>query len=470
MVELKLKTSWERIIMVNKTNLTTHSVLQRLNHAGMALSVFIILSGIIGWLTGNLHFGPSSGVESKSTDASEHSVAREHGAEDAPDGAELEKAICEHGVHTIECDNCRFELGMVKLRPSVAKALIETDSARKVNDTTVFKLTGQVQLDKTTVVDIVPTGSGRVKRVDKFLGQDVSEGDVLAVLHSADLGQAKAQYLEAQARFELAASTFDREKDLYEKKVSSKVDYLSALNELNAAKAYHAAAEKRLRLFGLDAEQIQAITNDKDDNQFAELILRAPRAGTVIAQDISAGSLVDTTQTLYTIADLCNLWVWSDLYEKDLAVLHELLSSGASIDASVRVKAFGQDVFTGRVDLIGSTVDEHTRTIRVRIQVVNEHRKLRPGMFAEVEIIVPRNDSITVIPATSVLSDDGKTFVFRHWRDDFWVRRDVVVGRRLGDLVQILEGVNEGDTVVASGGFVLKSDILREKMGAGCAD
>ena len=292
----------------------------------------------------------------------------------------------------------------------------------------------------------------------------------MAVLHSADLGQAKAQYLEAQARFELAASTFDREKDLYEKKVSSKVDYLSALNELNAAKAYHAAAEKRLRLFGLDAEQIQAITNDKDDNQFAELILRAPRAGTVIAQDISAGSLVDTTQTLYTIADLCNLWVWSDLYEKDLAVLHELLSSGASIDASVRVKAFGQDVFTGRVDLIGSTVDEHTRTIRVRIQVVNEHRKLRPGMFAEVEIIVPRNDSITVIPATSVLSDDGKTFVFRHWRDDFWVRRDVVVGRRLGDLVQILEGVNEGDTVVASGGFVLKSDILREKMGAGCAD
>jgi cobalt-zinc-cadmium efflux system membrane fusion protein len=436
----------------------------------MALSVFIVISGIIGWLTGNLHFGPSSGVETESADASEHSVAREHDAKDAPDGAELEKAICEHGVHTIECDNCRFELGMVKLHPSVAKALIETDSARKVNDTTVLKLTGQVQLDKTTVVDIVPTGSGRVQRVDKLLGQDVSEGDVLAVLHSADLGQAKAQYLEAQARLELAASTFDREKDLYEKKVSSKVDYLSAMNELNAAKAYHAAAEKRLRLFGLDAEQIQAIKNDKDDNQFAELILRAPRAGTVIAQDISAGSLVDTTQTLYTIADLSNLWVWSDLYEKDLPMLHELLSSGASIDASVRVKAFGQDVFTWRVDLIGSTMDEHTRTIRVRIQVVNEHRKLRPGMFAQVEIIVPRRDSITVVPSTAVLSDDGNTFVFQHWKDDLWVRRDVVVGRRLGDLVQILDGVNEGDTVVARGGFMLKSDILREKMGAGCAD
>src|SRR3990172_3239433 len=456
--------------MLEKRRQNNASILQKANHFGMALFIFVVLAGIIGWLTGNLHFGPSSGVESKSTDASEHSVGHEQAAEDSPHAAELEKAICEHGVPTIECDNCRFELGMVNLRPSVAKALIETDSARKVNNTTVLKLTGQVQLDKTTVVNIVPTGSGRVKRVDKLLGQDVSEGDVLAVLHSADLGQAKAQYLEAQARFELAASTLDREKDLYEKKVTSKVDYLSALNELNAAKAYHAAGEKRLRLFGLDTEQIQAIKNDKDDNQFAELILRAPGAGTVIAHDISAGSLVDTTQTLFTIADLSNLWVWSDLYEKDLAVLHDLLSSGAPIDARVRVKAFGQDVFTGRVDLIGSTIDEHTRTVKVRIQVVNEHLKLRPGMFAEVEIIVPRKDSITVVPATSVLSDDGKTFVFRHWRDDFWVRRDVVVGRRLGDLVQILDGVNEGDTLVAHGGFMLKSDILREKMGAGCAD
>src|SRR4030042_93495 len=185
--------------MVNKTNLTTHSVLQRLNHAGMALSVFIVLSGIIGWLTGNLHFGPSSGVESKSTDASEHSVAQEQADEDSPHVAELEKAMCEHGVHTIECDNCRFELGMVKLHPSVAKALIETNSARKVNDTTVFKLTGQVQLDKTTVVDIVPTGSGRGKRVKKMRGQDVSEGDELAVLHSSGLGQGKDQTREAPA-------------------------------------------------------------------------------------------------------------------------------------------------------------------------------------------------------------------------------------------------------------------------------
>jgi len=90
--------------------------------------------------------------------------------------------------------------------------------------------------------------------VEKLLGQEVAKGDTLAVIHSADLGESKAKFLEVQARLELANSTFEREKELYEKKISSQADYLSASSELKAAQAYYAAAERRLRLFGLDAD------------------------------------------------------------------------------------------------------------------------------------------------------------------------------------------------------------------------
>ncbi|MHC4174616.1 MAG: efflux RND transporter periplasmic adaptor subunit [Planctomycetota bacterium] len=504
------------------------SILQKANHFGMALFVFIVLAGTILWLTGSLHFGPRNPVETNGAIDDGHGhehesqtnelICREHGFPESlcvlcnpslaatckakgdwctehnlpesqctfcnpglmksstadagwmTDLRALEEAMCEHGLRTIDCDNCRYEIGVVKVQPSVADALIETTVVKNTPRTTTLTLTGQVQLDKTRVVDVVSIGSGQVKRVEKLLGQEVTKGDTLAVIHSADLGQAKARFLEVQARLELATSTFEREKELHEKKISSEADYLSALSELKAAQAYYAAAERRLRLFGLGTEQINATKNEKENGPFAELVLRAPQSGTIIAQNVSAGALVDTTQSMYTIADLSNVWIWYDLYEKDLAVLHDQLSSGRIVLAKVRVKAFQAEVFDGVVDLIGSQVDEHTRTVKLRVQVKNEERKLKPGMFAEAEITVSLKDNITVVPSSAILSDEGETFVFQHWKEDLWVRRDVPVGRNQGGFVEVLNGIPKGTIVVSRGAFMLKSDILREKMGAGCAD
>lgn len=513
--------------MSEKRRHNTASIPQKANHLGMGLFVFVVLAGMILWLTGNLHFGPPGPAEAASAVDGAHGhehgsqindICEEHGVPESlcvrcnpalvaafrakgdwcaehnlpesqcnicdpalmessvsdvgstSEESALEKATCEHGIRTIECDSCRFELGIVKLQPSVTNALIETAVAQNIECARTLKLTGQVQLDTTRTLEVVPTCGGQVKRVEKLLGQKVKEGEVLAVIHSADLGQAKAQFLEVQARLELATSTFEREKELSEKKVSSKADYLSALNELKAAQAYYAAAERRLRLFGLDSGQIQAIKSENEDSHFAELVLHAPQSGTIIAQNVSAGALVESTESLCTIADLSNVWIWCDLYEKDLAVLHERLSSGHTVAAKVQVKAFEEELFDGIVDLIGSQVDEHTRTIKVRVQVGNKERKLKPGMFAEAEIAIPLKGGVTAVPSTAVLADDGKTFVFQHWKDDLWIRRDVHVGEQLGHFVEILQGIPEGVKVVARGAFMLKGDILREKMGAGCAD
>lgn len=433
------------------------------NNLGMALFIFVVLTGAVLWLSGNLHFGSGSYA------GADHEHESHTDELPSPEQS-LEEATCAHGIRTIDCDKCRFEVGVVKLEPSVANALIETTAVKGIPRTKTLTLTGQVQLDETKVVDVFSTGAGQVKRVEKLLGQEVVKEDILAIIHSADLGQAKAQFLEVQARLELATSTFEREKELQEKKINSEADYLSALNELKAAQAYYAAAERRLRLFGLGAEQISSIGNEKDNGLFAELVLRAPQSGTIIAQNVSAGSLIDTTQSLYTIADLSNVWVWYDLYEKDLALLQDRLSSGGSVAAKVRVKAFEGEVFDGTVDLIGSEVDEHTRTVKLRVQVNNEQHKLKPGMFAEAEIPIPQKGSMTAVPTSAVFSDEGMTFVFQHFKDDMWIRRNVQVGQDQAGMTELLSGVPEGVTVVSRGGFMLKSDILREKMGAGCAD
>ena len=136
----------------------------------------------------------------------------------------------------------------------------------------------------------------------------------------------------------------------------------------------------------------------------------------------------------------------------------------------MRVSAFKDTPFPGTVDLIGSLVDEHTRTAKLRIQVRNEDGKLRPGMFVHAEIVIPAEGRSTVVPREAVLSDEGKHFVFQHWKDDLWVRRDVKLGARRARLVEIVAGLPRDARIVTGGAFMLKSDVLRGKMGAGCAD
>lgn len=387
----------------------------------------------------------------------------------AADLDELEHRTCEHAVAIVECDECRYEVGVVKIEPALADSLIETAAVEEVERRDVLTFTGQVDVDRTRAIDVLPPGGGRVKQVLGLLGQRVEAGDVLAVIHSPDFGQAKADFLEVQAQLELAKSTFEREKKLYQDKVSSQSEYLDAQNGLKAAQAAYAAAQKRLALFGLSDDEMTLIDQEQQNGGFADLPLRAPQAGTIIAQAVSAGRLVDTTAVLYSIADLSNLWVWCDVYEKDLAALHEALASGQSLPATVRVRAFESAEFAGAVDLVGSVMDERTRTVKMRIQAANADSRLRPGMFASVEVALPRAGRMAVVPRHAVMTDEGRRFVFQHWKNDLWVRRDVTVGAVIGDRAQILDGLPAGATVITGGAFMLKSDILREKMGAGCA-
>jgi cobalt-zinc-cadmium efflux system membrane fusion protein len=404
-------------------------------------------------------------IEEDGHDHNDHSTA-----ENTPESlSNLEKMMCEHGVGIIDCDNCRFEVGVVKIDQSI-DSLIETGLVQDIDRTKMLVLTGQIQLDRTRAVDVVSTGAGRVEAVEKLLGEKVQEGDILAVIHSADLGQVEADFLEVQAKLELTQATFRREEGLYEKKNTSQADYQNALNELKTAQASYAATEKRLRLFGLETEQIAGIKDEKENGDFSNLVLRAPQSGTIITQNISVGEMADTTKSLYTIADLSNLWVWCDVYENDLAILHEQFAQDKSLQAMVRVKAFESTAFNGVVDFVGNVMDEHTRTMKLRVQVKNPEGKLRPGMFADVEVMIPGQGRIAAVPRNAIMSDAGENFLFQHWKENLWVRRDVAVGSQYGNFVEILSGIPQGATIVTGGAFMLKSDILREKMGAGCAD
>jgi cobalt-zinc-cadmium efflux system membrane fusion protein len=455
-----------QLLQTLQARVIKHNVLLITAAAFLLLGITVgHLSKACAHLKNDDHHDPLSHDESENDPCAESDACETACATD--ELGSLETVTCEHDISIIDCDHCRFEVGVVKIAPPVAESLIQTGVVEHIVQTNVLTLTGQVQLDPTRSVDIVPPGGGQVSQIKKLLGEKVTKGDVLAILHSADLGESKADFLDVQARLEMASLTFEREEELYEKKIASKADYLEALNDLKSAEAAYSAAEKKLRLFGLDTEHIERI---KDENgTFADLILRAPLDGMIIAQNISVGKMVETNEHLYTVADLSNLWVWCDVYEKDLAVLHEPFERKRSLDAVVTVKAFEDAGFEGTVDLVGNLMDERTRTVKIRVQTKNLEGKLRPGMFAEIDVMLPAEGDMTVVPSNAVMADEGNHFVFRHLKDDLWIRQDVVMGKRQGGLVEVLEGVSKADRIITGGAFMLKSEVLKEKMGAGCA-
>ncbi len=453
--------------------------------AVISLAVFLGLSAALVALTAGTNSRSPAATAQEHTTENEESEHTEHPApadthaehdhDDEPLGGrvtleELRQVECEHGTPILECDECRYEAGVARMNPLLAKGLVKEQRVAaeyRIDDR--LRLTGEVELDLTGVVEISSAGSGRVQEIRHVLGDRVQASDVLAVVQSAEVGRAQADYLEARAKRDLARQTHEREARLFEQKISSEADFLVARQQLAAAEATVSATRKRLEIFGFNAAQIEAFAGTDTAADFGRLILTVPVGGTIIEQNVVRGQLVDPADALFRIADLTRVWVWCHVYESDIAALHERMASNSQLEAEVHAKAFPGETFKGSVDMVEPRLDRDTRTLRVRLSVPNPQGKLKTGMFVTVFLGGRRGEPVVHVPETALLSDDGKHFVFVKLGEEFWLRRDVTVGTTGNGDVEVLAGLNEGDIVATRGAFMFKSEVLKEKMGAGCA-
>ena len=188
------------------------------------------------------------------------------------------------------------------------------------------------------------------------------------------------------------------------------------------------------------------------------LALKAPIDGQVIERHGTVGEAVDETKELYTISDLRSVWGIAEIKEKDIA------SVRVGQQAILRVLAYPKEAFTGKVVLIGHEVEEKTRTLEARIEVDNASGKLKPGMFADVELMTSVLEDVLVIPDNALQTLGDQQIVFIANGSEF-TKRTVRVGRESGGQVEILEGVTESERVVTKGSFILKSELLKAELG-----
>jgi len=228
------------------------------------------------------------------------------------------------------------------------------------------------------------------------------------------------------------------------------------------------AAEQKLHVLGLTDEDLAGAAK-KQSRLRGTLPIRAPQAGTILKRHASVGEAVEAERELMVLSDLTSLWGWLDLFDRDLDQVLTAHRSG-EVPVEVRVRAFPDKVFKGSLQQVGPVMQEQTRTVKARAIIDNSEGLLRPGMFCEARLLLASEQEIVAVPKSAVMSDEGIDFVFVPFEEGYYRRLNVTKGREFSDFFEILEGLSPGVTVVSEGAFMLKSDVLRSKMGAGCAD
>lgn len=383
---------------------------------------------------------------------------------------ELFAESCEHAKKTHACDECRYQVGVVRVPENLlADGLVKTATAGRRPLETPVPLTGEVRFAERKVTHLSPRAEGVIRKVFVALGEKVAVGQALLEMESAGLGEAESGYLESEATLRLSRKALDRQAVLREEGISSEKEFLAARQEAESAGIRAQAAAERLRRLGLGKAEIDELARAGSAAAQGRLVLRAPAAGTILDMHAVPGEAARPDQHLFTIGDLSQMWVWADVYEGQVqqVLAHE---HHGDMRAVVTAKAFPGEAFPATVDFVAPSMDEKTRTLKVRVGVPNPKGKLRAGMFVNVELYLPSGPDALVVPRAALLSDEGRSFVFVRHQGEYWVRRPVETGRSSGGQVEITKGLAGGETVATEGCFLLKSDVLRSKMGAGCAD
>jgi len=297
------------------------------------------------------------------------------------------------------------------------------------------RTTGVVGPDVTRTVPVNALGSGRVVSILAKLGDDVHQGQPLLVISSTDAGSALSDYEKNRLDVELARKQLERAQVLYEHGTIAKKDLEIAEEGAQKAAVDMRTSSTRVRLLGANVARPGGLIE-----------LTAPISGTIVEQNVTQASGVkspDNSPNLFTIADLSVVWVMCDVYENDLGRVH--INSGAQI----RLKAFPERVFDGRVGDISKVLDPATRAARVRVALANPDAIMRQGMFASVTLTSATRQSRLVVPATALLRLHDADWLFLKGDAGTFRRVRVEAGGALPDGLQVVSGgVAEGDLIV----------------------
>lgn len=311
--------------------------------------------------------------------------------------------------------------------------------------------TASVVYDAARVARINARSPGVVRSLQVDLGSRVEPGAQLAVVESAEVGADRSRLTAAKSRVLVARERVKIEEDLADKRLSTRVNLLAAQQELRAAQAEEASLASSLAIVG---------TSRGRSGSYA---LSALLGGVVVRRNVSIGQLVHTDDILFEIVDTSVMWAELDVPERSLAEV----SVGQL--AELRFDALAGREFRAPVVSISPEIDPRTRTVRARVRLDNPDGVLRANLYGQARLRIEGRQSV-MVPYQAVQRAKAVHLVFIKQADERYEARRVDLGPADGDWIEVTKGIKAGELVVTEGSFLLKTETLKDSIGAGCCD
>ncbi|MEE4675610.1 efflux RND transporter periplasmic adaptor subunit [Pseudomonas alliivorans] len=409
---------------------------------GIALAVVVIIG--LGSLTVNPGLLPFSAQAESDKHANESADAHageeahadeEHGEEGH--GSEPEQHGAAKAAPAHEEEEGHLELSAEQIKA----AGIELVAAESRPMSTSVTFPGEIRFDEDRTAHVVPRVGGVVESVKVELGQSVKKGQVLAVIASQQISDQRSELSAAQRRQELARLTLQREKKLWEDRISAEQDYQQARQAFQEADISLSNARQKLSAIG-------ASVSPNAGNRY-ELI--APFDAMVVEKHLAIGEVVSDASNAFTLSDLSRVWATFGVAPKDLdKVIVGRPVTVSAPDLNARVE--------GRIGYVGSLLGEQTRAATVRVTLANPNGAWRPGLFVSVDVAAEQSQVAVSLPESAIQTVEDKPSVFVR-NDEGFQLTPVTLGRSDGGYVEIVQGLAAGTQVAANGSFILKSEL-----------
>jgi Cu(I)/Ag(I) efflux system membrane fusion protein len=330
----------------------------------------------------------------------------------------------------------------VSLSPSqMVLANVNTASVKRRTLNRQFTSVGVVSSAEPMQATIAARFSGRVEKLyANYTGETVRKGQPLFELYSPDLISATQDYILALDGLRNATAAAQTQ------------------NEASQDQLVGASRKRLMNHFGMTEDQIREL--EKTRRIPTAVRFDSPIRGTVLTKDLQEGQYVNEGMVLYQLVDLSKVWIYLDVYEQNM----RFLEVGQQV--TIRTDAYPGEEFHGHVTFIDPTMNGETRTLRVRTETDNPDLKLKPNMYVETSIQAPVRDAL-VVPTSAIMQTGKRAVVWVESRPNTFEPRNVVIGSSTDEDSEILGGLNEGDTVAVSGGFLIDSESQLDQSSGG---
>ncbi|MCA3186485.1 MULTISPECIES: efflux RND transporter periplasmic adaptor subunit [unclassified Cupriavidus] len=351
-----------------------------------------------------------------------------------------------------------------KLPPGIVKAEENLQKTLKVAPVVsspfseMLRVAGRIDFDEQRVSRIGATVTGRVTDLYAILGDEVKAGQVLARLHSSELGAAQMAFLKAEAQNDLQARNAERARQLFDADVIGRAELQRRQSEYAIAAAEMRAYRDQLRVLGMSAQAIATLAKNGSIESYSPVF--SSISGTVVERNVAQGQVVQPADALYTVADLSRVWVVAEVPEQQAAQVAE----GQAVDIEVPSLANTNGRITGKLIYVGRTVNPQSRTVLVRTELENKEGRLKPAMLASMLIAGKPIDTL-VVPGSAVVRDGNDEQVYVETAPGQYRLTKVKLGSESDGMRVVQGGIKAGDRVVVEGAFHLDNERKRLEQG-----